>query len=529
MKTQVKLNAVDISSSRLTTWKIVETSGKEIKDCIINTTYGVFTDISDLRSGHPITIKRGLTTSTDSNEFDGYIDRIDKQGPEVTIYGKDKLIDLIKASVTYTYDGISFPSTESKGSDIAKDLIETHGGLTAEVVDTGEVLVLKKFICNGTDVLSRLQILADIYDYQIYYDASDSKVHFEPKGYTSGNTLYVGGANNNVSNLPKWVEDNTQCVNKLTVKGAVQEVQDDVFFDGDGLANQIFTLAKKPIAVQVWEDVAGTLILKVPGVEDSTSGTYDYNIDKETKKLSATDNWSPAIGSKNVKVTYTNAIPVPVRVEDTASQSKYGIYENEKFFSDIQTVDDSEKRGNAWLSKYSEPFITIPQLIPKNVIDYEAGQKVRVTDILNDEDRDLVIGKITKKFPHKGDELTLGDKEYKLADWGMFTIERIRRLEEENQKNTDLIISIKNLPNSVRYYRRYIDAYRKTIDADGFIVGHPNYDVVGVNKLGSAFSVGEVLIRRVWKDQKYIENFYDEDFKGVGDANWNLVDKQLEF
>jgi len=224
--------------------------------------------------------------------------------------------------------------------------------LTATVVDTGTTLTLQKFVCVGTDILSRLQVLGDIFDYQTFFDADDQTVHFEPKGNVSAsNNLFVGGASSNVSNIPKWSSDNTQCVNRLTVKGAVQEVEDTETFDGDG-STVSFTLAKKPISVNVVVDG----IEKKPGVVDSTA-VFDYTIDKENRRITFEAASIPPAGSGNIVVKNINAIPVPVLVEDTTSQGKYGIYEAEKFFSDIQSVSDAEQRGNGWLNQYVPKYL----------------------------------------------------------------------------------------------------------------------------------------------------------------------------
>jgi len=421
MLTEVIIDGTEISADgtgRLRKYIIQETFGEAVSEAVIECSNGIYTDIPDLNPGKTITIKRGFTTKTDQFVFEGEVDRVVKDGATVVIYCKDLLNTLIKKTVTNSYDGVNFPSTDAKGSDIAENLIEEFGGMTATVIDTGSILTLNKFICNGVDIFERLQTLANIYDYQFYYDPDDSTVHFEPKGYVSTSTiLYVGGSNNNVTNVPKWDFDNSSCVNALTVKGAVQEVQDDEYFNGDGTSQQTFTLAKKPNVVQVFEDVAGTLTQKTPGVENSTAGSYDYEVDKENKEINATTNWTPASGSNNVKITYTNSIPVPVLVEDTESQGKYGIYAKEMFFSDIQTVQDAENKGNAYLEKYSEPFAGL-MLKSGTLSDFDAGTLVRVIDIINNEDRNLVINKVIKKYPYDGDELYLGDKEWKLEDWG---------------------------------------------------------------------------------------------------------------
>ena len=520
---QWKINGFDISSTSLVKWNIKETFGDETSECVIRTTNQALSQISGLRAGMTITIKRGLTTSTDQFVFEGLSYRIDKQGPNVFIYGQDLLVQLVKAKVTKSFDGVAFPSTEAKGSDIAKTLIEDFGGLTALVVDTGTTLTLKKFVCVGTDVLSRLQALADIFDYQIFYDPDDSKVHFEPKGQTAAtDTLIVGGASSNVNNLPKWSFDNSQCVNKLTVKGAVQEVQDTEKFDGDG-STIVFTLANKPISVNLTVDG----VEKTPGVEDSTA-TFDYTIDKENKTITFESGSIPPAGSDNIVVTYVRALPVPVQVQDSTSIGKYGTYDGEKYFSDIQTVADAEQRGNGWLKIYSEPFTRVT-LKPAILIDFDVGNATSVVDNINSETRTVVITQVKKSFPHKGDELYCGDREWKIGQWGSFTLERIRRLEEENQKNVELLIQVQEFPHTVTFIRRYLDAFIKTIDTDGYILDHISQGVLGTNKLGAAFTAAEVLVRRVWPNQTYIEKFIDTTFEGAstGGTNWDTTNKRL--
>ena len=76
-------------------------------------------------------------------------------------------------------------------SAIAEDLITSIGGLSARVVDSGSVLVLQKFICNDDTVLERLQALAKVLNWQLYWDDSTEEVVFEPEGTTSYSTNFV--------------------------------------------------------------------------------------------------------------------------------------------------------------------------------------------------------------------------------------------------------------------------------------------------------------------------------------------------
>ena len=527
MLTQVILNGVAIPTTTLMSWSQEETFEQAVRYIEIVVTRSIETLIPAIRPGYTCTVTRGLVTATDQNVFDGYIDRIDKSGATWTIFAKDKMVDLVRANVRYSFDGVAFPTTEAKGSDIAKTLIEQWGGMTATVIDTGTSLTLKKFICNDTDVFSRIQVLCDIYDYQLYYDPTDGTVHFEPKGYIPAIIpIIAGGSFNNVSNVPKWIMDNSQCVNKLIVKGAVQEVDDERFFNGTATALQVFLLPKKPIAVQVWEYVGAVWVLKTPGVSGSTTGAYDYEIDKEEKTIKATAFWSPAIGINNIRVNYSNSIPVPIQVNDPISIGKYGEYQAVKHFSDIVSVDDAERRGLGWLSHYAEPF-AITMVKPMRLIDFEAGQVVTITDNHNGETRNMAINKIVKSWPYSGDEVNLGDKEFRLADWGNFTLERIRRLEEELQKNEELLVQLNQFPHTVTLYRRYTIARTTPIVGDGFILGNINQGVLGTDKLGSPFG-SAVAQRCVWPNQFYIETFMDIDFKGVGTAVWNTTARRVE-
>lgn len=515
MLDETKISTVNISAYRLK-WEILESFGDEITEALIEATQGIYLILPSLGAGNAVTIKRGTTTATDTFEFSGKIDRIDKKGATILIYCKSDLADLLKAKVTYSYDGAANPTTEAVGSWIAQDLIQTYGGMTASVVDTGTINILTRFICNGGSVLSYLRQLCELYDYQLRFAASTATVYFEPKGTTpNNNTLYVGGANSNVSNIPIWNTDNSQCVNQLIVKGAVQEVQDIEYFNGDNTANQIFALTKKPITTQVFEIVGGSEILKTPGVTSSTSGTYHYTVEKENATINATSDWTPASGTNNVKVVYINALPIPVQVEDLVSQTLYGIWSAEKYFTNIQSVADAEKKGNAFLAQYSTPFIRT-MLKPKSYLSFNAGQMVDVVDSINNENRTLVVTQVKKTYPFNGDEVSVGDKEWHIGEWGVYTIERIRRLEEEYQKSTDLLVQVKRFNHNLESYRRYTTVQKKTYtNLNTFILDDPVRGLFDVGKLGDSTGNTFATINIMQGNRTYREYIIDEDFNNA--------------
>jgi len=524
MQTYVEIEETDVSNLVIA-WKDESDLGEEIQDIEIYFAPDIYTDIPGLKNGTNIIVKRGFDdgSPTDQNIFDGYVDTVQNMGSMVRVQCRNQLIKLVWASVTYSYNGVAFPLTEAKGSDIMTDLIETWGGMTADVVDTGDVLTLKKFICRGTDVWSRLKVLLDIFDYQAYYDSTTGKVKCEPKGYTTSSTALEVG--NNVANIPKWEFDNTQCVNRLIVKGAVQQVKDTETFSGDG-SNDVFTLAKKPISVTV--TVSGSE--KVCGVEGSTSGSYDYTVDKEDKEIIFEAGSIPGVGVNNVVVEYVNAIPVPVQVEDAESIDTYGVHIAEKYFEDIQSVTDAENRGLYYLSQYGEPFVRV-ELWYNGIQNYVPGTKVRVIDSISGEDRELVIVKVVKQYPYKYDVITLGNKEWKTSDWGIFTLERLRRLEESNQQDTELLVKRYDYARSVDIHRRYLKVLKTTLSDVSFIWGHSKsaWNSGAWHVRADLIVTEDVLQRLVWPDQKYVEKFIDTDFQGTGTANWNTTSHQLEF
>ncbi|HDQ16265.1 MAG TPA: hypothetical protein ENN45_04330 [Bacteroidetes bacterium] len=503
MLTEVKISGVDIDGY-FRKWKTIEQFGQEISICELECIKSIYNLLPNLNIGQEVTIKRGLVSATEQFIFDGYIDSISKEGAVVKIVCRDKLEKLMKTQVTYSYD-YDIDASAGVGSEIVKDLVETYCDMDADVVATPQDILIKKFICNHVDVFSKVKELADIYDYSLFYDPDDGKVHFEPKGYTNYTSVLTVGSE--IQNLPKWIYDFSQCINKLTVLGAEQIVEDTETFDGDGTANQEFTLAKIPISVVC--SVGGTI--QTPGVRGVTSGSYDYEIDKENKKIMFNQGTNPGVGTGNVSVTYTSAIPIPITISDDVSIGLYGLTEGSKHFSNIQTMDDAEQQGKAFLEKYAYPFVST-KLNVISAIDIDVGNKLRIVDNKNNEDRWVVVSTVERSYPHYADVIIVGDKEWRVSEWGRVTMERIKRLEELTAKNQDMIVEIKSSNDEVAVYG-LTQVYSRDI-GDAFILGHSTNGKLGTSKLGAGSMGGTELIRTVWTNNTYYETFLTDDFDG---------------
>ena len=555
IKTYVTINSIDVTS-QVVGWKFVDTFGDEIPDISITLGKGVLSLVTPT-NGHSVVVKRGPTTGQEDNVFKGKIDTVVLDGGKVIVKCKDELIALVKSSVNTSYDK-DIDAFAGVGSAIAKDLIETYGGMStnsgATVQSTGAVVLIEKFVCRKTDVFERLRTIMDIYDYQIYYNYDDDYVYFEPKGYqTNVNTLTVGS---NVANLPKWEYDNTQLVNQIRVEGAeslVETTETGQIGVTSGYTQATITLTKKPHSVKVWCDAASPpTTLRTGGTLGATS-TFDYYVDEQNNRIVwNTAQYTPG-AADHVLIFYSYPAPIPVIRKRQSSIDAYGLSSTIKHFSDVRTVEDAMNRGDLFLETYAEPFVKTILNVPSITNDYRAGEKVTVVDAINDEDRELVINKIVKSFPHKYDELSVGNSEYSLAEYNRMTLDRIKRLEEELSKNDDILITIIDLTRSFKPRRRYFKLQKQSIAGDtliwnhgtygiwnsykwgniaqvSFILGHSSYGILGTSQLGSQAS-SAVTVKLVQGRMTYEEYCYDTDFHDAvnSTATFSTVTNDIHF
>jgi hypothetical protein len=526
VNTYVTIAGTDVST-RIFGWKFIDTFGNEIPDAHIVTSKNVISDLT-ISQGDEVIIKRGATTGQEENVFKGNVDTIVKSGPTYIIKCKDKLIQLVRRDVNTSFDK-DIDTEAGVGSEIANTLITSasFGGLStnsgATVQSTGTTILLEKFVCRKTDIFERVKTIADIYDYQIYYNYDDDYVYFEPTGYqTNANALTVGS---NVSNLPDWEYDNTQLINQIRVEGAEALVQtietQQLAAAGVGDYNVTdFLLANSPFSVEVFVDTASdpaeTIAkLQTGGVPDSTE-TYDYSVDEQNKKIV----WNTIpTATHYAKVKYSYPAPIPVVRKKTTSIDTYGLSATTKHFLDIRTIEDAANRGNLYLQTYAEPFIRTKLHVPSISNSYKVGEKVTVIDAVNDENRELTINKIVKTFPHKHDIIHVGNKEYAIAEYNRLTLDRIKRLEEELSKNDDILIQLVDLDRTIKPRRRYFKLQKEIIADPLSLVwdhvtqgqwndGGANLEEWGGNAFGST-SVVKIL----QGNMVYEEYAYDDDFK----------------
>jgi len=529
--------------------------------------------VSDELVGTTITVQRGVNFSTEENIFAGEIRNIEFDGSAFVINCRDSLYEAVRTNVTYTFDSNIDPEG-GKPSEIFKSLINERTSLVADsssVQDSGDTFILAKFVCRDVPIYERLSDLAKGMNWQFYFDPTDNKVHFEPKGFKSSTvTLEVGV---NVSEVPKWTYNSDKLVNKVTVRGAEQLVETTEFFNGDGTDKQEVQLSKTPVSVKVYvgtsdydptgtgtrpSDNEGTL--KTGGKSGSTSGDYYYTYDDDSNvrkiifgAIGENPNGVPSANTSNIEIRYTYKLPVPVVGRNQSSIDKYGLNERTIVKSDLKNVEDAEQYMQKQLDNYSDVFATT-KLKVIGESDLDVGRTYNVIDNINNVTGVYLISEHEIIYPNTmGDRVTIGDELWKTDEWDVEVWDRLKRLEEQQTESTDLLVDVRQFDNTIAYERRYSLIQIKSVAGSTGIYGHPIFGIYGTAKYGASTSSSFVLGHPVFGvlgvsalgesgesqfeeygivpgDNTYKELIYDDLFYDDSESSgvtWNTLTKKI--
>jgi hypothetical protein len=178
--------------------------------------------------------------------------------------------------------------------------------------------------------------------------------------------------------------------------------------------------------------------------------------------------------------------PIPVHMENGASKATYGVYAKTITLTDVVTLEDSWKRAENILGKYSEPFKSA-KIKAKwtSTLNIVVGQKIRIVDSINTPtvDQYFTIYKTVDYYPENIVEIEVGDKQYTIDEYQANIVERVKRLEETVIGISDTSTEI--VQNSVSF-----DLVPETTTItvfnieDSFILGVPLNAILGTSKLG---------------------------------------------
>mgnify|MGYP001206374823 CR=1 FL=1 len=519
--TKVTIDGTDVTSYLTNDgYEVVDSIKNEASTGSISFNNKVFSNIS-LTTSMTVVVTRGFTTSTDHTIFKGYTTNITKDMGVIGVECMDKLWLLNRNTKNQTFDK-TIDTEAGVTSAIAETLIEDVG-LTASVETT--TTVLDKFVCKDDIVLERVLTLAKIDNFYLYYNPSEDVVHWESKGYTTYPTTLIVGTH--IVEVPVWEYNYEDMANWVKINGATQEVEDTMTFSGDGVTDD-FLLDYEPESVKVF--VGGTL--QTGGVVGSSS-SYDYYVDKSRKKIIFVSGSIPGVGVDNIEVRYSYLIPRSVIMKDDDSIAAYGTYKLVKEFKDIESVDDAESRAVKILDRRKNPQVSTKLKIV-GVSGLTAGMNIIVEDDINNEYRTVLVKRVRYKYPGGYDEVEAGDEVLTDEEIIGNVNERLRRIERERLRDSEIVNTILNFNRIFNPKRRYIKLTKKEIDDNTCLIWkHPTQGLWGsFNWCSDPFgsSTTEIV---VWPSMNYIETFKTSDFDGesdgAGSGTWDTTSKTLTF
>ena len=516
----VEIDSTDVSSY-VTSFKVTRTKDSGITNAIISFNTNILTviDFDENNTFHEIEIWRGVSAGNEDRIFKGEVYTFSKDGVFITCQCKCELYKAVRASVTKSFDS-NIDTEAGNFSEIFSTLMEDYAGLTAvvggTVQDYGTTHIISKFICNHADVFERCEMLANAIGWQFYYNPDDDKVYFEENGFPAASTTLTVGTN--VSNNPPWAYDKSAMINKYKIIGGEDLVETDETFDGDA-AEDTFTLEFTPVSVRV--TVGGSLQV---GGNDTTSGTFDYQVDTENKQIIFESGSIPGAGVGNVAVTYTHNLPRPVINSNQDSIDTHGTYEKVSFAVELRDVDDVKTYCRQYISTYSIPFQVCNDVKVVDVSDMFPGQAVTIVDTTHSINKTFYITKTEMYYPYVPDKLAVTDSNSAEEDFGTTVNDRVRRLEEAMGQNQDVLIHLFDGTRTIKYRRRYAKLNKRTAaGTDMFILGNPTYGVIGTAKWGDQ-DMGARSTESVHQgNDTYREYLYDYEF-AIDSNAWTIQD-----
>lgn len=521
---QTTVNSIDIVSY-LVGWKVTRDFNDRISKAVITLTTRVSAvlTVDNTLVNKSVVITRGVSGAGERTEFRGQVESYERKGGLYVLTCLDRMKLAKDVKVTKSYDKNIDPSA-GVGSEIYEDLINNFTGLVISatgLVPTSTILI-DQFVCKDATVFERGESLCKIYDYQQYFDPTINEVRFEPKGYSVEPVTFSVGSN--ILNQPRWMIDGEGIINTLTVYGAAQEVETTEFFDGDTFTVS-FSLTKTPVSVKVYI----SSVLKVGGVPNSTT-SYDYYVDYVNRKIVFTS--PPASGTGNVEVRYSYYLPTPTVVKDDVSVNDYRVREGVMLVADIRTVNDTETFATQRLAQMKDPYRKTTLMIEDTSSNLQVGRLIRVVDEREDIDGDFLVLSHELFYPFRPDRLEVGDQTWRVSNWGLWTSDRLKRIEQELFYNNDTLRISFSFTRDIPFRRRYFKRSTIDISPDGaWDVGfgdnstgssYPmNWDDANARWSDGSYNNSEVVLEIIPGGLSYDEFFYDEDFKGTTTGTWS--------
>lgn len=476
----VSVQGVDVTDY-VQSYKVKVTADRTGKDtCNINLNKDVFSVLDDVQDNYEIIIRRGISSSDYKTVFRGLIDDVRSEYATLIIEAEGKIVLLEKSLVNQVFDS-STGSEAGKISSIANTII-TDTGLSASVEDSGTLSIREKLILRDDTRLQALKELSRSIRYNFFYDYEADKVVFTSRDYdSSGVSLSVDQGC--FFELPEWGTNYSTIHNVVVLSGAENLVGITEWFSGDN-STATFSLSNKPRSVKIVYSGSANFQSTTPSNSDIQVGgqlfdgaeSIDYYYEEEKKSITFVSGSIPNnAASNNVQVEYLYAEDLPVKVKDQDSINKYadlglgkngnGEFEIKLNTEGVVTVSDAELMAREILNEYKDgkqetvlDLFADYSLYP-DLLSIKPGVSVFVSDATSQipVNKNFFINSVEYFYPEPRIRVGVGDKTTSIEDFLESTQERLKKLEEKN-KNNENVLEIKQVEQVVEFYG-YSDVY----------------------------------------------------------------------
>jgi hypothetical protein len=450
-----------------------------------------------ISNGDSVVIQYGKTSATEHYLFRGTVENINPRATSVVLDCFDKLYQLGRRVVNESYD--KNDSFAGKISSIMIDLITNYGGLNADtssIQDTGTLIIKDKLFCFDSIVLNKVKELSTVADYTLYYNPEDDKVYAQEKGYYDADDNFEVGLN--VIGKPSWNYDSSTIINYLRLYGSSKTVNTVELFDGTGVKTtfELAYVPDKKANIKVEVDSGAGFVEQVFG-RVGTTVTFDYTIDDDPKIKSVIfqSGSIPPVGVDNVRVTYSYNDVLFTERWDDVSKANYpmsdGGYRYKTLINkSIETVDDLENIAASIINEFKDTFDKVSFTATDLTTVPRLGDLSHISDVLNDEDRDLIISRIHFQHPGGVFDVDMTELTGEVTNVLFTNEQRLRTLEEESRGNVSFIpVSVQNSPELVLLITQIISAFDTWDDVWDTTNFWSTSDNWGVSVNGDDFSI----------------------------------------
>ncbi len=418
--------------------------------------------------------------------------------------------------------------TDKSPEYIAEDLINTYVSSLTYASSYVSGITIERFVIKNRSVADAMKQLLELIDGQMRTDV-DKNFYFELKGETTAGVVLTIGTNSWLEST--WQETPNRMINDVTVIG------DRATFNTSVTTNS----TTSQTAISLSYEPVGNVFLSVDGVEQvgGKSGSvsaYDYTVDKELKSI---DLENPLSNGQALVYSYEYEIPISLNRTNDDSITTYGRFAKKITNKNIKRMGDARDFAGQVIITYGEP-VKNSTIGCAYDLDVSVGETVPVVDSFNGVNRDLVVNELTLKYPAGTKSLKVGVAEIDFLNWNQSIDDRLKKLEEADEDNTDVIQKSLNFVEKLNVSVKNVKTRVRTQGlGHATIVGSSTNGLVGSNTAtqdGQQQVVGGggrtyTVQRVVSTGNTFIENFDFDTYSSTANtsANWDTTNNYCYF